>query len=111
MKIQSTLLKIRYNEITRRSFNNFSFLQNVDLYEDKNSGVSVTIEKNNKGSYEISGLLSSNRIIHPISGATNQSQKCSECVLVTSHTVTVTSITNADSSDYEQVEADYSRAR
>ena len=72
----------------------------------------MIIEKNNtSGSYQISGVLGPRTIIKPVQGKAEKSKDCQGCISLTPHVVMEQKNTNSDTSDYQQVEADYSRAR
>lgn len=97
---------------------NFHF-QKVDLYEDAVSGASVIIDKEDaSGRYQVSGVLDDNRIITPLEGGGPKLNvsACDEdgCVATVPHSVRNTNEANDGpdtESDYEQVEAQYPRAR
>ena len=87
----------------------------VDLYEDSVMDASIIIEKET-GGYRISGTLGDGRVITPIEDETvDLHPDCAECLPVVPHEVRGPSDDeNCEfhgSSDYEQVEAQYPRAR
>ena len=72
----------------------------------------MTIEKDSSsGSYQISGVLGPNEILKPVKGKAGSPKDCPRCKSLTPHVVMHQHNNNSDTSDYQQVEADYSQAR
>ena len=92
--------------------NFFIVFQVVNIFEDPDQGASVIIEEDkNFGSFKISGVLGPSTIIKPVEGEAVKTADCPGCLRLTPHTVMYQHSNESDSSDYQQVEADYSRAR
>ena len=83
------------------------------MYVDAKAGASVLIEEDlTSKSYTITGVLRPGVVITPKKGsvALNPAD-CAACLRLTPHQVVHHPSNESDSADYQQVEADYSRAR
>ena len=84
------------------------------MYENTDKGISVTIEKDEKGEHQIAGVVGPNTVIQPVQGVGvgGRPDSCPGCLVLAPHVVQQDILNNnSASSDYEQVEADYSMAR